>query len=264
LCSRATSGARCNESMAGERAHSRRCPRGGNGEIGERPFLFYLHLSHRHSLRRHRPSRGVQRIRPPSVPSVLIASPPGALRHLRGARNRTMLLTLADSVLLASEALHLLVEDWRRADRSLLVRGGRGRKGRVAFVGATATRALKAWLARHPAASSEAFLFCDRAGQPLKAAVPGADSSPAECQGWAAAVPSSSPHALRHFAATSLLHGGPSSTRCDGFLVTRSPTTTLRYSNLVGADLRRAHRGAGVIERMRLDARYKALGRDFA
>jgi len=87
---------------------------------------------------------------------------------LEGARNRTLLLVLADSGLRANEVLHLLVEDWRPADRGLFVRAGKGRKDRVAFVGPTTARALKAWLARHPAPSSEAFLFCDRAGRPLK------------------------------------------------------------------------------------------------
>jgi integrase len=64
-----------------------------------------------------------------------------------GTRNRALLLVLADSGLRASEVLHLLIEDWRSGDRGLFVRAGKGRKDRVAFIGPTTTRALKAWLA---------------------------------------------------------------------------------------------------------------------
>jgi integrase len=102
----------------------------------------------------------------PSVPtedelrSVLAA----CADTLEGARNRTLILVLADSGLRASEALHLLIEDWRPADRGLFVRAGKGRKDRVAFVGPTTTRALKIWLARHPAQAPESFLFADRRG----------------------------------------------------------------------------------------------------
>jgi site-specific recombinase XerD len=67
---------------------------------------------------------------------------------LEGTRNRTLLLVLADSGLRAGEVVRLLVEDWRAADRGLFVRGGKGRKDRVAFIGPTTTRALKTWLAR--------------------------------------------------------------------------------------------------------------------
>ncbi len=74
-------------------------------------------------------------------------------------RNWALILVLADSALRASEVLHLLVEDWRPTDRGLFVRAGKGRKDRMSFIEATTTRALKTWLAVHPAPSPEAFLF---------------------------------------------------------------------------------------------------------
>ena len=172
---------------------------------------------------------------------------------LEGIRNRTLLLVLADSGLRANEMLRLLVEDWRPGDRSLFVRAGKGRKDRVAFIGATTTRILKAWLARHPAQASEAFLFCDRSGRPLKHRhlVQILHRLSAK-----AALPSNRrmhPHALRHFAATSWLRGGAGLDEVRRLLGHESLTTTLRYSSLVGADLRRAHRQAGAIERLRVD-----------
>jgi site-specific recombinase XerD len=61
------------------------------------------------------------------------------------------------------------------------------------------------------------------------------------------------PHALRHFAATSWLRGGAGLDEVRRLLGHESLATTLRYSSLVGADLPRAHRRAGAIERLRVD-----------
>lgn len=54
---------------------------------------------------------------------------------LEGTRNRALILVMADSGLRAGEVLHLLIEDWRPADRGVFVRGGKGRKDRVSFIG---------------------------------------------------------------------------------------------------------------------------------
>ncbi len=172
---------------------------------------------------------------------------------LEGIRNRTLILALADSGLRAGELSRLLVEDWRAADRGLFVRGGKGRKDRVASIGATTTRALKAWLARHPAPSSESFLFTDRHGRPLKYRhlvqilhrLSQKAGLPAHL--WL------HPHALWHYAATSWLRGGAGLDEVRRLLGHESLNTTLRYSSLVGVDLQRAHRRAGAIERLWLE-----------
>ncbi len=172
---------------------------------------------------------------------------------LEGIRNRALILALADSGLRASEALHLLVEDWRPPDRGLFVRAGKGRKDRVVFIGPTTTRALKAWLARHPSPSSESFLFVDRRGQPLK---PRHLVQILHRLSHKAGLPPHRrlhPHALRHFAATSWLRGGAGLDELRRLLGHESLATTLRYSNLVGADLQRAHKQASAIERLHLE-----------
>jgi site-specific recombinase XerD len=172
---------------------------------------------------------------------------------LEGTRNRALILVLADSALRASEVLHLLVEDWRPADRGLFVRAGKGRKDRVSFIEATTTRALKAWLSVHPAASPESFLFTDRTGRPLK---PRHLLQILHRLSTKAGLPPNRrlhPHALRHFAATSWLRGGAGLDEVRRLLGHESLHTTLRYSSLVGADLQRAHHKASAIERLRLD-----------
>jgi site-specific recombinase XerD len=190
----------------------------------------------------------------PDVPTehelraVLLACPD----TLEGTRNRALILTLADSGLRASELLHLLIEDWRGVDRGLFIRAGKGRKDRVTFIGPTTTRALKAWLARHPTPSSEAFLFTDRRGRPLKPRHLIQLLHRLSRKAGLSQQRRLHPHALRHFAATSWLRGGAGLDEVRRLLGHESLSTTLRYSSLVGADLQRAHMKAAAIERLHL------------
>jgi site-specific recombinase XerD len=191
----------------------------------------------------------------PTVPTdgelraVLTACP----ATLEGTRNRALILVLADSALRAGEALRLLIEDWRPADRGLFVRAGKGRKDRVSFIEATTTRALKTWLAMHPVPSPEAFLFTDRRGKPLKSRHLVQILHRLSAKADLPAHRRLHPHALRHFAATSWLRGGAGLDEVRRLLGHESLNTTLRYSSLVGADLQRAHRRAGAIERLHLE-----------
>ncbi len=203
------------------------------------------------------PLRGFTMRVPKTLPAVptendlraVLTACPGTLE---GVRNRALILTLADAGLRASELLHLLNEDWRPADRGLFVRSGKGRKDRVAFIGPTTTRALKAWLARHPTPSPEAFLFTDRQGRPLKPRHLVQLLHRLSHKAGLSQQRRLHPHALRHFAATSWLRGGAGLDEVRRLLGHESLSTTLRYSSLVGADLQRAHRKAAAIERLQL------------
>ena len=207
---------------------------------------------------REDPLRGFVMRTPKTLPDVptddelraVLAACPDTLE---GVRNRALILTPADSGLRASETLRLLVEDWRAPDRGLFVRAGKGRKARVAFIGPTTTRALKAWLARHSVPSPEAFLFVDRRGRPLKPRHLIQILHRLSMKAGLAMHRRLHPHSLRHFAATSWLRSGAGLDEVRRLLGHEILTTTLRYSSLVGADLQRAHRRAGAIERLRLD-----------
>jgi site-specific recombinase XerD len=204
------------------------------------------------------PLRGFTMRTPKTLPQVpneeeLRAVLTACTETLEGVRNRTLILVLADSGLRACEVLHLLIEDWRAGDRGLFVRAGKGRKDRVAFIGPTTTRALKAWLARHPQPAPEAFLFCDRQGQPVKYRHLVTILHRLSAKAGLPRHHRLHPHALRHFAATSWLRCGAGLDEVRRLLGHESLNTTLRYSSLVSADLQQAHRRAGVIERLRLD-----------
>jgi site-specific recombinase XerD len=204
------------------------------------------------------PLRGFTMRTPKTLPDVptedelraVLAACPDTLE---GTRNRTLMLALADSGLRAGEVLRLLIEDWRASDRGLFVRGGKGRKDRVAFIGPTTTRALKVWLARHPVPSPESFLFCDRTGSALKYRHLVQILHRLSRKAGLSNHRRLHPHALRHFAATSWLRGGAGLDEVRRLLGHESLNTTLRYSSLVGADLQRAHKRAGAIERLRLE-----------
>jgi site-specific recombinase XerD len=58
---------------------------------------------------------------------------------------------------------------------------------------------------------------------------------------------------VRHSAATSWLRSGAGLDEVRRLLGHESLSTTLRYSNLVGADSQRAHKKTGAIKRLRLE-----------
>ena len=105
----------------------------------------------------------------------------------------------------------------------------------------------------HPAPAPETLLFCDRQGRPLK--YRNLVTILHRLSGRATLTEHRRvhPHALRHYAAKSWLRGGAGLDEVRRLLGHESLDTTLRYSRLVGADLARAHRAAGGIERLGLD-----------
>ncbi len=191
----------------------------------------------------------------PEVPTedelraVLECCPP----TLVGARNRALILTMADAGLRAGETLRLLVEHWNPQDRSLFVRSGKGQKDRVSFVGATTARAIRDYLAMRTLASREDWLFVDDEGRPLKLRHLVQVLHRLSARAGLPPNRRLHPHALRHLAATSWLRNGVGLDQVRRLLGHASLHTTLRYSSLVAADLQQAHKDAGAIERAALD-----------
>jgi integrase len=100
----------------------------------------------------HDPLKGFTVRLPKTLPQVPTEDELRAvLRQCRisftGRRNRPLILAIADSGVRASEALWLLVEDWKPSERSIFGRVGKGRKDRVVFVTPTTARAIRSILA---------------------------------------------------------------------------------------------------------------------
>ncbi len=191
----------------------------------------------------------------PQVPTedelraVLGCCPP----TLVGARNRALILVMADAGLRAGEVVRLLVEHWNPQERSLFVRSGKGQKDRVSFVGATTTRALRDYLGARTLAGREDWLFVDDQGRPLKLRHLVQVLHRLSARAGLPPNRRLHPHALRHLAATSWLRNGVGLDQVRRLLGHASLHTTLRYSSLVAADLQQAHKEAGAIERAALD-----------
>ncbi|HEV2282647.1 MAG TPA: tyrosine-type recombinase/integrase [bacterium] len=86
---------------------------------------------------------------------------------LEGGRNRAMLLLMVDAGLRQGEVRRLLIEEVEFGSRTLMVRQGKGAKDRTVALNPTTVRALRAWIAMHPAPRPESFLFVSRDGRPL-------------------------------------------------------------------------------------------------
>jgi len=193
------------------------------------------------------PLRGLTMMTPKTLPRVpdddevrrlLAACPP----TFEGIRNKALMALLADSGMRVGETLRLRVEDVRIAERTLSIRGGKGQKDRVAYFAASAAAYLRAWLSKHPDPSPESFLFCTRQGQPVtrhhathilhrlsvKAGLP-----------WKIG-----PHALRHYAGTSILRRTGDLELVRQILGHETLAMTLKYARLtkpeVSAKFRRA------------------------
>src|SRR5579883_613067 len=170
-----------------------------------------------------------------------------------GRRNRALLLVMADTGLRASEVLNLLVEDWNPMERSLFVRRGKGSKDRTVFASPTTARALRDYLSMRRSLAREDFLFTDESNRPLKRRHLVAILYRLSARAGLPPNRRIHPHSLRHFAATSWLRHGMTLEETRRLLGHETLSTTLRYSSLVGADLQRAHRRVGAVERALLD-----------
>lgn len=169
-----------------------------------------------------------------------------------GLRNRALVLVMADAGLRASEVLHLLVEDWKPSDRSLFVRSGKGAKDRTVFVTPTTARAIREYLSTRRILASEDYLFTTDDGQPLHVRHLVQTLHRLSKRAGIEITRRLHPHALRHYAATSWLRNGMGLEEVRRLLGHSTLSTTLRYSNLVSADVAAAHKKAGALERLHL------------
>jgi site-specific recombinase XerD len=181
-----------------------------------------------------------------AVPRLLAACPD----TFEGRRARTLIALLADSGLRVSEALRLQIEDVRLSTRTLVVRGGKGAKDRTGYFGAAAAHELRAWVQARPGAYPEDFLFTDRQGRPL--------GRVHVCHvlhrlSVRAELPHKiGPHALRNYAATSILKQTGDLELVRQVLGHESLTMTLRYARLAQPDVSRKFRRASPLDNLRV------------
>lgn len=160
-----------------------------------------------------------------------------------GLRDRVMLEALYGTGLRRAELLALDLGDVRRDERELVVRHGKGDKGRVVPVGRTTWHALADYLARgRPAlvarrAEVEAAVFVSQRGQRLCAQrLKEVLDALAPAAGISRRI---TPHTLRRTYATHLLENGADLRQIQLLLGHASLDTTAVYLRLSSAKLRR-------------------------
>jgi integrase/recombinase XerC len=159
-------------------------------------------------------------------------------------RDRLVLELLYASGVRVSELCGLDVDDVDRGRRLLRVMG-KGAKERAVPFGAPAERALDAWLT-----DGRPRLAGPRSGGALLLGSRGGRLQPTSVRrlvaAWATAagLPHTSPHTLRHSAATHLLEGGADLRSVQELLGHASPASTQIYTHVSVERLRRAYNQA--------------------
>lgn len=157
-----------------------------------------------------------------------------------GRRNRALVSLLADSGLRISEALRLRIEDVNFSSRTLAVRGGKGQKDGVGFSGAETAQVIRSRLGTRRDAMPEDFLFCDQGG---RARSRSHGTHVLHCLSVRAGLTRKvGPHALRHYAATSILKQTGNLELVRQVLRHESLAMALRYAHLAKPDVSRKFR----------------------
>jgi site-specific recombinase XerD len=200
------------------------------------------------------PLRGVTMRLPKSLPRVpedetvrrLLAACDDTFE---GRRNRALVALLADSGLRISEALRLRIEDVNFSTRTLQVRGGKGGKDGVGFFGAETAQVIRAWLQIRSTAQVEDFLFVDRTERALSRDY---GTHLLHNLSRRAGLPHKvGPHALRHYAATSILKQTGDLELVRQVLRHETLTMALRYAHLAKPEVSRKFRRASPLDNLR-------------
>jgi site-specific recombinase XerD len=201
------------------------------------------------------PMRGLTMKTPRTLPRVpedeavrqlMLACDP---ESFEGRRNRALIALLADSGLRIGEALRLRIEDVNFSARTLSVRAGKGQKDGVGFFGAEAARYVRAWLAKRREARPEDFLFTDRESRSMtRNAATRILHRLSDRAGLPRRV---GPHALRHYAATSILRQTGDLELVRQVLRHESLAMALRYAHLTKPDVSAKFRRASPLDNLR-------------
>jgi site-specific recombinase XerD len=159
-----------------------------------------------------------------------------------GKRNRALIALLVDSALRISEALALRIQDLDFGTGTISVRNGKGQKDSVAHFETNSARYLRAWLAMRPGYYPDDFVFVNRSGERLQRH--SATQILYRLSHRAGLPRKIGPHALRHFAATSILRQTGDLDLVRRVLRHESLAMALRYTHLTGADISKKFRRA--------------------
>ena len=194
------------------------------------------------------PQRPKERLEPLSLShfTALVESCP---RHtFNGDRDRALLFVLLDTGLRHQELTDLRVGDVSLGTGQVLVRLGKGRKGRAVFIGVKARRALVAYFRHRESLDSDLPLWAKTDGDPLsKHGIRQAVRRAA----WRAGVDEPGMHEFRRAFAINSLRNGMDVATLQRLLGHSTLEVVNRYLALVDDDLRAATSKFGVVDNLK-------------
>ncbi len=170
-------------------------------------------------------------------------------RRPTATRDRAIVTVLLDTGLRASELCALTIADYIKEEGKLIVRCGKGGRGRQVYLGAAAQRALWRSLMRRPERRPDEPLFVTSEGRPFDRQLL---RQLIARLGEHAGIPHLHPHTLRHTFATEFLRNGGNLLSLQRLLGHRSLEMVKRYASIAEADLRVAQQSASPADRWRL------------
>ncbi len=167
-----------------------------------------------------------------------------------GSRNRALVALLADSALRISEALRLTAEDVDLEGHMLRVRGGKGGADGVGHFGSSTADALQRWLRRRKPSRPDDLVFVTRDERPLTRFY--GSRILARLSARAHLPRTIRPHALRRYAATSLLRQTGDLELVRQVLRHSTLAMVLRYARLTQTDVSAKFRRASPLDNLRM------------
>ena len=164
-------------------------------------------------------------------------------------RDKAIIVVLLDSGLRAQELCRLQIADYDNKRGALVVKIGKGDKGRIVYLGDAARRRLWRYLASRPGAAKHDPLFAVREGGHMQ---PGALRWLMVRIGERSGVAGATLHRFRHTFACNFLRNGGNLFALQELLGHASLEMVRRYARLAESDLQEAQRRASVADRWRL------------
>jgi integrase/recombinase XerD len=171
------------------------------------------------------------------------------MRRDTALRDRAIVLVLLDTGVRAAELCDLKVGDIDLTTGRVIVRKGKGGRGRTVYLGKAARRAVWRYLSQREDAAASDPLFVGRNDRPL------AGSSLHRLirrLGERAGVRNLHPHRFRHSFATEFLRNGGDLLSLQRLLGHRGLEMVRRYAEITDTDLERVHRGGSPADQWRL------------
>jgi integrase/recombinase XerC len=192
-------------------------------------------------LRIPKPCRPIPVILTQQQVSLLLEAPKRARRGFIRVRDRALLEILYGTGLRRGEVVGLNLDDLDLAERTVRIRGGKGKDRLIPF-GEEVAKALSAyldWIQPRHCVSGETALFLSLHGERMKR---GAVSLQLQRYGLELGIPGVTPHALRRAVATHLLENGANIVDIKKLLGHEDINSTMTYTQVFPVELIRSHR----------------------